>query len=199
MYIYEELKISILPTSSDPVTIPKGSIPNSVEILGIYCPRPQELHREDETMIQVRAVLEAGTIPHSVKVLRLDHLLFKHDPKRLIPDSVEELLVYSWCSENWDDEDGVRDNDGDLVPKSVKYLEIQSSWDSGTITSFESLPQGIVDLKLANIQIEFPRNSGFVPSQKLKSLEMGYSLEGKPLEIAIQMVSLKIVHQELSH
>eukprot|EP01132_Coremiostelium_polycephalum_P008076 gene8076-9936_t len=167
----KELKIILLSTEK-PVTIPKGSIPQSVETLILYAhDQPDDLEIDNEILIQMKMTLEEGTIPNSVKTLEIDHLLFRHHPN-LIPESVEKLLV-------------------------VKYLEIKDSWDDGPVTNCFPLAQTeITDLKIRELPIEYQIKPGSLPNS-LKSMEMEYSDNSYPLIVNCQEYSPGVIPSSL--
>eukprot|EP01132_Coremiostelium_polycephalum_P009093 gene9093-11144_t len=157
------------------VTIPKGSIPQSVEKLRINT--NVELYdygyvfkKEDGIMKTMRTVLEEGTIPNSVKTLEIDHLLFDHYPKRIIPDSVEKLIVDSFClvyQDSNSDNSECSDNNIINIPSSVKSLQfIDSSWECVFTDHIPPIPSGITEITDKNVI-----SAGAIPSS-LETLDL---------------------------
>eukprot|EP01132_Coremiostelium_polycephalum_P005504 gene5504-6858_t len=103
-------KLDIIIKSSSQIKIKKDSIPScvtrmylGVEVVGGY---------------PFIGTLESGSLPMSIKNLKIHHLLFKHDPIALIPQSVLDLEIEHWGYTLGDN--------NNLIPPTVQSLKIET-------------------------------------------------------------------------
>eukprot|EP01132_Coremiostelium_polycephalum_P005492 gene5490-6840_t len=186
-------------SSPYPVTIPKGSIPHSVENLKlIFANNHVEIQDnnfdEVEDFNQMRMTLKEDTIPNSVKKLEIDHLFLKWKPK-VIPDSVENLLIYYWCEDSIFDQyndkvDSDNDN-GDILDilSSVKYLAIDKSWDEERVDIFK-IPENVIDIKLSDIIEIGPLRRKKIPQSVNSSSEVSQNFSAVFLPSSLETLDL---------
>eukprot|EP01132_Coremiostelium_polycephalum_P004323 gene4323-5410_t len=93
--------------------ITKGTIPASVTSLSIL------IDEKIAKSYPFKSTLEPGSIPPSVTELTIDHLLFKHDPLALIPESVVQLKIINWSFKANVDVGPL------LIPSSVRVLNLR--------------------------------------------------------------------------
>eukprot|EP01132_Coremiostelium_polycephalum_P003089 gene3089-3864_t len=90
-------------------------------------------------------ILEIGSLPESVKTLRIDHRIFNHYPYNLIPSSVTELYITNWCGGNGD-------GNLPLVPKTVRKLSIPGYYEREEGFYPGCFPDSITCLKLFSLE-----------------------------------------------
>eukprot|EP01132_Coremiostelium_polycephalum_P002365 gene2365-2924_t len=158
----------------NPVKIPKGLIPDTVEELNINL----DIFEEDNPAF-FKNLLEEGTIPSSVKFLSVDHALFRFNVKGLIPDTVQGIEIFNWS---------YIPGEKDIVPPNVKNIIIHKTGDD--LTQLGALPRGITDLTML-YPFTQPISPGVLPDS-LKHLKL--SQISIPLEIGSLPSKLESFH-----
>eukprot|EP01132_Coremiostelium_polycephalum_P005607 gene5607-6977_t len=140
-----DLKIIISTTTTIP-HISKESIPKSVQSLSILIKGRNHIHRKNNQITSsLLNVLEIGSIPLNIKTLAIDHILFKHYPSQLIPESVVELLVDNFTLTESDSQDHA------LIPHySIQKLTLRNGFLKNQLKP-GCFPDGITEMNFIDV------------------------------------------------
>eukprot|EP01132_Coremiostelium_polycephalum_P008080 gene8080-9942_t len=152
------------------VTLPKGLVPDSVDLLSLNIFKQTKYFLDSN---KYQNTLEEGSLPRNLKELRIEHILFKHNP-RLIPESVEKIVIYSWSRYT-------KQGESFVLPENVKQLDILGSRDEFQ-TTLAPIPPSVSDLKLNLVEIDHPLYPGFLP-ESIKCLDINLSEHNFPLVV----------------
>eukprot|EP01132_Coremiostelium_polycephalum_P003936 gene3936-4912_t len=175
-----------------PIRIPPGLLPNSLTSLSLV-----DMKKDSFPDNKVCEYLQIGSIPNSVRKLKLDYHLIRHDPIGLIPESVRSITISNWIVEfkNTDTPTPIK------LPTTVKKLKLKLTnrdekfpkilYSDSPIVSepLNIIPDTITELLIDYCFSLFIINFNafiFMP-QSLKKLSLQFEIT-KGMEIVFEMI-----------